>query len=114
MAASGTVFLIPSSTGVGWFQNKILRCCEVLDGSVVDRGEKTRGYELSMQGIGYRQKILFLERRPPFKPPIGWPEDRKWSGPAGDSVLIEWRPRTFFRTLSSSSQPNQEITETRS
>lgn len=89
---SGIVLLMPSSTGAGWFQKGLLRPCNVLDAYQVNGTDWLNGYELSMQGIGYRQKIRFLSRRPPFDPPIGYPEDRKWSGPAGDSVLVELRP----------------------
>lgn len=89
---SGIVLLMPSSTGAGWFQKLLLRPCNVLDAYQVNGTEWLNGYELSMQGIGYRQKLKFLSRRPPFDKPIGYPEARKWSGPAGDSILVELRP----------------------
>ncbi len=89
---SGVVLLIPSSTGVGWFQDLLLKRCDVLDACVVNRSPKVKGYELSCQGIGYRQKILFLQGRVPFKRPLDYPEGRAWWGPAGDSILLELRP----------------------
>ncbi len=88
---SGVVALIPATPGPSWFNERILRCCDTLDAYTVDRGVIS-GYELSMQGIGYRQKVMFLRGRVPFAPPIGYPADKDWNPPATDSIILELRP----------------------
>ncbi len=90
-AGSGIVALIPATPGTQWFNDFVLRRCDVLDAYTVDRGPIS-GYELSMQGIGYRQRVLFVKGRVPFEPPIGYPPEKSWNPPATDSVIIEWRP----------------------
>ncbi len=88
---SGIVGLIPATPGTQWFQDRLLRCCDVLDAARVERGVIS-GWELSMSGLGYRQRILFLRGRVPFAPPIGWPENKPWNPPATDSIILELRP----------------------
>lgn len=90
---SGIVALIPATPGAGWFNEGILRRCDVLDGFRVDKGPLVKGYALSMQGMGYRQEVMFLAGRVAFNPPQGWPADEKWSSPARDSILWTLEPR---------------------
>jgi len=88
---SGVVYLIPATTGTAWFNDLILRPCDVLDGYTVDNPTFS-GYCLNMSGIGYRQKVTFLKGRTPFLPPLGWDETKPWNPPATDSVICEWQP----------------------
>lgn len=88
---SAVVGLIPATPGTQWFNDSILRCCDVLEGYTVDEGPVS-GYCLSMSGNGYRQKVTWLRGRVPFESPIGWPVERDWNPPATDSILWEVRP----------------------
>lgn len=88
---SGVVYIIPATTGTVWFNDLLLRPCDVLDGSTVDN-EVFSGYCLSMQGIGYRQKITFLKGRVPWDKPLNYPEEKPWDAGKQDSVIVELRP----------------------
>lgn len=97
---AGIIAVIPCTTGVQWFNDRILRPCDTLEGFTVDHpgvvypsgAPVLAGYCLSMQGIGYRQKVTFLKGRVPFLPPLDWPVEKPWNPPSFDSVIVEWRP----------------------
>ncbi len=88
-AGSGIVALIPATPGTAWFQDNIFGGCDLLSAEAVDRGRIT-GFELSLSGIGYRLRVLFLEGRIAFIPPPGFTGAS--SGPSTDSVILEYRP----------------------
>lgn len=97
---AGIVAVIPCTPGVDWFNSRILRPCDTLEGFTVDHpglvypsgAPILSGYCLSMQGIGYRQKLTFLKGRVPFLPPLDWPAEKPWNPPSFDSVIVEWSP----------------------
>lgn len=97
---AGIVAVLPCTPGVDWFNSRILRPCDTVEGFTVDHpgvvyssgAPVWSGYCLSMVGIGYRQKVTFLRGRVPFLAPVGWPNDRPWNPPSFDSILWEVSP----------------------
>ena len=90
------VLLVPATPGAGWFQKNILRGHDVAGGGSTNPAEPRdlQGFELKLNGNGYRITVRLLSRRVGF-----WKDGKpmpKNSSAKTDSALIEYRPRRLL------------------